>query len=273
MSWKWAALTPHPPVLVPEVGHGREKEAAATLAGLSRLTEKLRRPDFLLLLSPHQPYAAGALLVNAAPRLSGSFAPFGAPSVALAPAPPPGERISTLLTHLASKNVPVLTAASPDLTRDQGTLVPLFFLRRAWGEENLPPVLAASPIGLDLHAAFRLGQALASFEDRAEWALLASGDLSHRLTPDAPAGYSPAGKKFDAAVVEALSSRDPASLLRLPSREIEDAGECGLRSVLAMLGLCGALGKPVEVLSYEGPFGVGYCNAFSPLGEGEEGVP
>ena len=93
----------------------------------------------------------------------------------------------------------------------------------------------------------------------------ASGDLSHRLTPDAPAGYSPEGKKFDAAVVAALSSVDPSELLALTPQKREEAGECGLCSVMAMLGFCRALGRTIEVISYEGPFGVGYCNALSLL--------
>ena len=40
---------------------------------------------------------------------------------------------------------------------------------------------------------------------------------------------------------------------------IERAGECGLRSVMAMLGLCS--GKNIKVFSHEWPFGVGYCTA------------
>ena len=57
MPWVWAALMPHPPILVPEVGRGRENEARETLKGLELLAESLRdrRPDALLVLSPHQP--------------------------------------------------------------------------------------------------------------------------------------------------------------------------------------------------------------------------
>ena len=267
MSWIWSALMPHPPIIVPEVGRGREREAAVTLDGVGRLMERLseRRPDCLFLLSPHQPYTGGGIFVNTAPRLRGSLAPFGAPSVAFDVTPP--GNLPLLAGHLAKNGFAVRAGESPDLTRDQGTLVPLFFLRDAWQKrsEPLPSVVPASPIGLDPASALRLGDVLASFDDGADWGLLASGDLSHRLTPDAPAGYSPAGKKFDEAVVAALSSLDPQILSTLSQKELEDAGECGLRSVLAMLGLSRTLGKAIEVLSYEGPFGVGYCSAFSDL--------
>ncbi|MDR3230082.1 MAG: hypothetical protein LBT65_01465 [Synergistaceae bacterium] len=261
MSWIWSALTPHPPILVPEVGRGREGEAAITLEGLDRLMKRLarRKPEVLLLLSPHQPWAPGSLFLNAASRPRGSLAPFGAPSVAFTLSTP-AEKLSELAAHLTAKGIPLRTGTgNPDLTRDQGSLVPLYFLERAWG--TLPSVVLASPIGLDPRSALKLGEALASFDGKSSWALLASGDLSHRLTRDAPAGYSPVGEKFDAAIVAALSSTDPRPLLDLTPQELEDAGECGLRSVLAMLGHCRVLKGSIDVLSHEGPFGVGYCNA------------
>jgi aromatic ring-opening dioxygenase LigB subunit len=265
MSWSWAALMPHPPVIVPEVGRGREREAAVTLKGVTRLMERLsgRRPEALLLLSPHQPYARGGIFVNAAARPRGSLALFQAP---VAFDLTTSERLPTLGEHLRKKGFTVRAGESPDLTRDQGSLVPLYFLRKAWGDSApLPPVVLASPIGLDLRSALRLGEVLASFDDGAAWGLLASGDLSHRLTPDAPAGYSPMGKRFDAALVAALDSLSPEGLLALSPQELEDAGECGLRSVAALLGLCQTLKRTIETLSYEGPFGVGYCNAFAEL--------
>lgn len=85
MPWMWAALMPHPPILVPEVGRGRENEARETLNGLGLLAESLRnrKPDVLLVLSPHQPYAPGALFLNSAERAMGTLAPFGAPSVTI----------------------------------------------------------------------------------------------------------------------------------------------------------------------------------------------
>ncbi|MDR1732683.1 MAG: hypothetical protein LBR61_11380 [Synergistaceae bacterium] len=264
MSWIWSALMPHPPIIVPGVGGGREREAAGTLEGVDRLMKRVvdQKPDVLLLLSPHQPYAPGALFLNAAPHPKGSLALFGVPRPLLELSTPL-ERLPGFVKHLTGMGTKVREGADrPDLTRDQGALVPLYFLSRAWGEE-LPPVVLASPIGLDIEGALKLGEALASFEDGAKWALLASGDLSHRLTPDAPSGYSPAGKKFDRAVVDSLSSFSPRPLFDLSPDELEDAGECGMRSVLAMLGLCGKLEKSgtITVFSYEGPFGVGYCNA------------
>ena len=273
MSWIWSALMPHPPILVPEVGKGKEREAAETLRGGTKLTSRVReqRPEVLLVLSPHQPYVPGALFLNASTQFRGSFAPFGAPDVVLSPASAREDQ-EALNAHLSAARVPIYTQPAPDLRTDQGTTVPLYFLRRAWNGW-LPPVVLASPIGLTPEQAFEMGRCLADFDDGRRWALLASGDLSHRLTPDAPAGYAPEdGPAFDAAVEEALRQLSPETLLALGEDCIENAGECGYRSVMAMLGLTKELGGEIQIFSHEGPFGVGYCNALW-LSSKEAGKP
>ena len=259
MSWVWAALMPHPPIILPEVGRGREAEAGATLDGIKRLIEELRtlpKPEVLLVLSPHHPYAHGSLLLNNAPRITGNLGRFGAPEVSL-DAEVPQEALERLRLHLAEADVPVTVGAVEDLTKDHGTLVPLAALAALW-PEGPPPIIAASPSGLTPEQAFNVGKALRKFAPLGSWGLLAGGDLSHRLLPTAPAGYNPQGKVFDAAVVAALQSGNARPLLTFSDESLDAAGECGLRSVLILLGLAGV---PLDVLSYEGPFGVGYCTA------------
>jgi AmmeMemoRadiSam system protein A len=259
MNWIWAALMPHPPVLVPDVGQGREQEARQTLRGLETLRARLTAmaeatPDFLFVLSPHQPYTRGALLLNTAETLQGDFGPFGAPKVRLTLSTH-GKAAAALAGHLKDRGIPVATRSTPHLTPDHGSLVPLHFLAQAL---SLPPVILASPIGLSPDQSLALGKALADFDCGERGALLASGDLSHRLKPGGPNGFHPDGAVFDAAIEKALRQGDPAHLAALSASTLANAGECGLRSVLALIGLAG---EAVPVFSHEGPFGVGYCTA------------
>jgi aromatic ring-opening dioxygenase LigB subunit len=93
-------------------------------------------------------------------------------------------------------------------------------------------------------------------------ALIASGDLSHCLKEDGPYGLHPDGPKFDKDLVDALKKKDIEKILKLDELYPE-AGECGLRSFCFLLGILEASGidyQP-EILSYEGPFGVGYLTA------------
>jgi aromatic ring-opening dioxygenase LigB subunit len=251
---------PHPPIIVPGVGRGREAEAAVTLNGVTGVTERLKAldvPDRILLLSPHQPYTIGAFAINGARLVRGGLSPFGA-AVSFELHSPAADTES-LARHLEASGVPVGIVEAGSLDRDQGSAVPLYFLRECYGA--LPGIILSSPIGLDRNKALELGQSLASFDDGLKWGLLASGDLSHRLKPGAPAGFSPVGEKFDRAVIESLERADASPLLDMSQHAIEDAGECGMRSALAMIGMVSRFGGKIEVLSYEGPYGVGYCNA------------
>jgi len=263
MAWLWAALMPHPPVIVPEVGHGREKEAALTLQGIERLCAALKSlhehslPDWLLLFSPHSPSVPGALFVNIAPRLHGSLARFGAPGARIA-SDVPMEILQEFTALLEASAIPVAQGALENITQDHAAIVPLYLLSKVFPNGKLPPVLLANPSGLTVEQALALGRTLG----RAAWqgrpAMLASGDLSHRLKEDGPYGFDPAGPLFDEAAVAALKAGSPAPLLELSPTTRENAGECGLRPVLSLIGLCNG---PLQVFSYEGPFGVGYCTA------------
>ncbi len=93
-------------------------------------------------------------------------------------------------------------------------------------------------------------------------ALIASGDLSHCLREDGPYGFQPDGPKFDKDLIDALKKKDIEKILKLDDLYPE-AGECGLGSICFLLGTLEASGinyQP-EILSYEGPFGVGYLVA------------
>lgn len=255
---------PHPPVIIPEVGQGREKEAAQTLEGTELLRALLLdrnrtdAPDVLYVLSPHQPYVPGALFLNTAPKTRGTLARFGAPGAAVS-LETPAEALAELKEILKEEGIPVVERAVADITSDHGSTVPLLGIAQSFPGGRFPPAILGNPAGLSPMQAFALGGALRRLSSGYRRALLASGDLSHRLKEDGPYGFNPAGPIFDKAVVEALKAGNPGPLTALTPEACENAGECGMRSVLVLLGLAQS---PLRVLSYEGPFGVGYCNAF-----------
>ena len=90
---------------------------------------------------------------------------------------------------------------------------------------------------------------------------MASGDLSHRLKPDAPAGYNPGAHVFDEQVVQIMRQNNPQEIVEIDHDLRRMAGECGYRSMLVALGAIRGLPHDCEVLHYEAPFGVGYLVA------------
>ena len=143
---------------------------------------------------------------------------------------------------------------------DHGALVPLYFLDKAG--VHLPIVHITFGL-LTPGQLYKFGmavtKALSSLNRRA--AIVASGDLSHRLTLDAPAGFSPQGEKFDNRIVELIEAYDVPSILSLDQSLLDKAGECGYRSFLICFGMLDGYSISSEILSYEGPFGVGYLVA------------
>jgi len=93
-------------------------------------------------------------------------------------------------------------------------------------------------------------------------AAIASGDLSHCLREDGPYGFHPDGPKFDQELIKALKYKNIETILEL-DKKYPEAGECGLRSFCFLLGILeeSGINYQPEILSYEGPFGVGYLVA------------
>jgi MEMO1 family protein len=82
--------------------------------------------------------------------------------------------------------------------------------------------------------------------------------MSHRLKHGAQAGFHPSAASFDRAFVEALERHDWQALGDLPHRH--DAAEDVVTSIRTAQTTVGGP-RHDEVLSYEGPWGVGYTEA------------
>ena len=247
-------ICPHPPLLIPEIGGAAIADVEATVQSLRRLAADVGEPETLVVISPHSPGVGDAHLVKVAAHLSGDFGAFGCPQVALSfenDLP-----FVELLLALGGSDGSVRIESTNDDVLDHGALVPLHFLPPA----RLVSLSIVSQYG-EHRALGRLVRRCAEELGR-DVLFVASGDLSHRLTRTAPAGYDPRGKDFDETVVEFMRIGDFAGLTALDRGLVRGAGECGLRSLVALGGFLGddAPHDP-EVYSYEGPFGVGYLVA------------
>lgn len=262
------ALMPHPPIMVPEVGKEELENIKSTVAAAEQVAQTLKEynPQTIVIITPHGPSLDDAACISIHPRLRGSLTSFGAPEISLG-----FETDGLLVRHIIKKCERLginLVELTDDLAKtyrlslqlDHGAMVPLYYLHKAGFKGQLVHLSMGM---LPYEEMYTFGKAVQSAIGTTDKrvAVIASGDLSHRLTPDAPAGYSPLGAEFDHQVVSALKTVDIKSLLRMDKKLIEEAGECGLRPIFFLMGVLGGLDAEAEVLSYEGPFGVGYCVA------------
>jgi AmmeMemoRadiSam system protein A len=261
-------LSPHPPIVVPEIGERNIDRVRATRDGLQEMAGLVAdlRPDTVVIISPHGPVLRDAMTLMGSGILEGNFREFGIAGTALRYGN--DMRLVNKTIEEAAKREVNAFAADAERTASSrlggslhySILVPLYYLKRA-GVESRLVAGAAGPISAEGLFAFGQSLALAAEDLGIRVVYIASGDLSHRLTEGAPAGYDPMGKVFDQKVVEALNRADLGSLMNLPSSLVERAGECGLGPIITLAGALDGKRVLPQVLSYEGPFGVGYCVA------------
>lgn len=259
MSITMAALMPHPPIVVPEVGKRNVETVSRTQRGMRDLARRVsdKSPEVLVMITPHGPVFRDAVAVLDGEDFEGDLGAFGADSVRFSYRGD-GDLAQAIYEEASVSGVKMVKVSS-DL--DHGAMVPLYYLREAGVRCSIVLLTIAL---LPVARLYALGQAIeravSKLDRRA--VLIASGDLSHRLTPDAPAGFDPSGKVFDDKIVDAIRKGDFEGILSMDQHLIERAGECGYRPLVMLLGALSNLGRvETEVLSYEGPFGVGYAVA------------
>jgi len=252
----FAALMPHAPILIPLVGGEERKASAATTAALQRAVTRLvaRNPDAVLVVSPHAPRRLGAFGLWSGNRLRGNFERFRAPEAAV---DLPNDLALGAELKLQMRRCGLQTWEIPSQCLDHGALVPLWHLADA-GWSGPTAVLALNYPGEGGLA--QLGQAMAAAANELgkKLAIIASGDMSHRLTPTAPAGYDPRACDFDRAFIDCLRRGVYHELEQFDPELQQLAGEDALDSTLAAVAAVNWDSCGHEVLSYEGPFGVGY---------------
>jgi AmmeMemoRadiSam system protein A/AmmeMemoRadiSam system protein B len=258
-SLVFAGIAPHPPIMVPEVGREAIVEVRDSIDAMADLTERLIRSgaETLILISPHAPLNPDAFVAYEGPQLHADFADFRAPT-ATVNAQLDDELLTEITRTAVERNLATIRIRGYDL--DHGTAVPLYFLQRN-GWNGGVVALGYSYLSNEDH--LRFGNCIRAAVDklRRPVAFIASGDLSHRLKPEAPAGYNPQAHLFDEEVVDAIRSCATGRIVDLDPELRKMAGECGYRSMLVALGVAQGLEPSCEVISYEAPFGVGYLVA------------
>ncbi len=255
----FSGIAPHPPIMVPEVGHESIAAVRGSIEAMAELTQRLiaSGAETLVLISPHAPLQPDAFVAYQGPRLYGDFANFRAPEATVDALLDAG-LLDAIANEAEEQSYEVVRLRAREL--DHGTAVPLYFLQHN-GWHGSVIALGYSFLTSDDH--LRFGGCVKRAADKVgrPVAFVASGDLSHRLKPEAPAGYNPNAYLFDEEVVGALRANSPDRIVNIDQELRRVAGECGYRSMLVAIGATSELPLSCDVLNYEAPFGVGYLVA------------
>ena len=255
MSLIYSAITPHSSLLIPGVGKKNTELLKKTSDSLKRIEEDLyaAQIETLIIISSHSSSADETFALNLAPEFQINFEEFGdfTSKKTL-----PGD---ILLTQEIKQNLSREYKAGliNKTVLNHGSGVPLYLLTENLKNIKIIPIYCAQT---DLPTHLSVGENLQKtlVESNQRIAVIASGDLSHTLTPNAPGGYSPKAPGFDQKVIEQLQNKKIPELTKTNPELLEEVQTEGLKAISLLMGVLNKMNYTPKLLSYEHPFGVGY---------------
>lgn len=256
-----AVMVPHPPLIVPEVGKGEEVKIKDTIRGLTKAAELIAglKPETVVIFSPHSAYYSDYFHISPGKSASGNLGKFGASQLTF-DVRYDTEFVAELEKRAHKENIEAGTMGEREKSLDHATTVPLYFLKKAYGEEISCKIVRIGLSGIPLREHYRFGALIKKTAEELDMdvCVIASGDLSHVLKREGPYGYRAEGPEYDRKIMDIMSRAAFGELFDFSDAFCEKAAECGHRSFTMMAGCFDGISVKAEMLSYEGPFGVGY---------------
>lgn len=264
------AILPHPPILMHEIGKGEEERIAATQRAYIEIAGRVAatRVDTVVIVSPHATAYADYFHISPGKNARGDFRRYGLPELEVE-ARYDEAFVRALADEAKRAGVPAGIKGERDARLDHGTMIPLVYLAEAGVRCEIVRI-GLSGLGADLH--YRLGKCIKKAAETLgrDTVVLASGDLSHKLLENGPYGFAHEGPLFDEAATLAMAEGDFFSLMTFDPAICDAAAQCGLGAFRVMAGALDQTRVKSRLLSYEGPYGIGYAVAsFYPDGADE----
>ena len=254
MSLVFSAIASHSPLLIPEIGKDNTLQLKKTVTAYDKLATALvqAQPDTIVIFSPHGLILPQAFVLNMSPQFLGKFEEFSDLHNKFELAGDLG--LAAKIKQGLEAKVDLQIISEPNL--DYGSAVPLFLLTKKLPQVKIIPIYNSQG---DLQSHYNFGQLLTRQLElsKKKIAVIASADLSHCLSEQAPGGYSPKAKKFDQKVVKAVTNNQLDELLALDQELLTEVNEAGVRTMAMLLGVLSTKNQTAKLLSYEAPFGVG----------------
>ena len=259
-------LAPHPPAIIPGVGGAEVKKFEKTINALLAVTHKLKesRPDTLIVLTPHAEIEMDSFIVRVpkGPNFIADFTEFGD---AESSAEYVRDRLLTAQLIEGIQSAGLKTSILEEAKLDFGSSVPLHYLAAALPDSEIVN-LGVAFSGIPEHV--KLGEVIREVANKSEKkiALIASGELSHKVAKSSPHGFDPAGVAWDEKIIRALQEGNADIILQQDPFELDEVAECGFRPIVTLISAFQKVPHKQKVLSYEAPAGIGVAVAMLETG-------
>jgi len=261
MPLKAAYLLPHSPLLIPEIGKSNHTFFDKTTKTYQAASAKIQAEEveILIILSPHSSLDKKNFQINVAPEMEIDLKEFGfiPPKTLFTGAAVLADKINEELKgnfplHLSSEKI-----------MDYGSAIPSYLLKIYGASPRIMIVSLASDLEKEVQLKFSQALGKIIFESEKNIAVIASGDLSHRLQKKSPGGYLAKAAKYDNPIIEIISENETAiqEILKLDDKLKNSTGECASVPLSGLLGILSISGFQTEILAYQTEFGVGYLSA------------
>lgn len=259
MSLVFSAITPHPPIIIRAVGRDHADSLKQTRRAFDYLSQELyaAHPDILVIITPHGQIVSSAWQILVGDELAGNLNEFSDFATSLTVSG--SVAFSHRFKERAEDNGFTVLLQS-DRLLDYGCVIPLLYLVKPLPKIRVVPLIVSDQ---DLASHHAIGKMLREeiYSTNERVAVIASADLSHRLTKQSPGGFQRNAKGFDQSVIRALERGDSDMIVKQSPEVIENALACGLRPISVLLGTWYRRSFRSMTLAYEYPFGVGYLTA------------
>ncbi len=253
-----AYMVPHPPMIVPQVGRGSEKQITKTIRAYETVAAGIAgiRPETIIVTSPHAVLYADYFHISPGEDATGDFGSFRAPEVRFAEKYDT-ELVKAICALAKEKDFPAGTLGERDRRLDHGTMVPLYFIEQQYTGFRLVRVGLS---GLSHAEHYEFGQIIRQAVEQTgrKAVLIASGDLSHKLQEYGPYGFAEEGPEYDRRIMDAAGRAAFGEMLTFEESFLDKAAECGHRSFLIMAGALDGMNVEAKVYTHEDVTGVGY---------------
>jgi len=252
------AVLPHPPVLLPEIGQGRERQAQATLDAYGVVAARIRELGVrrLLMISTH-----GIVTLNRfhilVDQLNGNMSRFDAPNVSIC-REIDQELTDALIGYSAEADAP-LTAATQWEESDHSLGVPLRLLADAVPDQIAVVSISFRPPEDHLRFGKAIAGALTSVEEPT--AVVASGDAVHSLSDASAYGHHQRADEVRQQYESALLAWDPQGLCAIDENLRREVDESVISPTLILMGALHGIDASPHILASEHPWGVGYVTS------------
>ncbi len=258
MPLLYSAIVPHSPILITTIGKEHTLRLEATLQALKGVNQKLREfePETIVMVAPEKEGAkdvSETFYIHAPEQYRAEFKEFGDLATKLEYTPD-HFLADQIKKDLLDSGFSVMYQSEAQIEYDAS--VPLSHLMHGINAK----VVIIHPSNGPLKTQFHFGKELQKTLQRSDKriALIASGELSHRLTEDSPAGIWKEARSFDQQLIKSLKEKKYRKILNIKESTLQEAHICGIPSFLILLGVLEHVNCEAHLCSYEGPLGIGH---------------